>query len=127
MTQTLIEEVKETAIDYLTENECSETYGCDLHHEIFNTDYFCYYTSDCEKYLEQYGIFKAIEKVRDYEKFNFGEVTTDLSDPFKLLNMLVYILGEEVLSNSHTLSNTYWNEYIPESEYKTIIEELEES
>ncbi len=41
--------------------------------------------------------------------------------------MLVYILGEEFLNNSNTLTNTYWNEYIPENEYKTIIEELEES
>ena len=124
MTQTLIEEVKETALDYLKDNECMNTYGCDLHNEIFNTDYFCCYTSDCKKYLEEYGVFKAIEKVQEYEKFNFGEVTTDLSDPFKLLHMLVYILGEEFLSNSHTLNNTYWNEYIPENEYKTIIEEL---
>ena len=65
--------------------------------------------------------------MQEYEKFNFGEVTTDLSDPFKLLNMLVYILGEEFLNNSNTLTNTYWNEYIPENEYKTIIKELEES
>ena len=66
MTQTLIEEVKETAIDYLKDNECNDTYGCDLHNEIFNTDYFCCYTSDCKKYLEQYGVFEAIEKVKDY-------------------------------------------------------------
>ena len=104
MTLTLIEEVKETAIDYLKDNECMNTYGCDLHNEIFNTDYFCCYTSDCKKYLEQYGVFKAIEKVQEYEKFNFGEVTTDLSDPFKLLHMLVYILGEEFLNNSNTFS-----------------------
>ena len=127
MTQTLIEEVKETAIDYLKDNESMNTYGCDLHNEIFNTDYFCCYTSDCKKYLEQYGVFEAIEKVQEYEKLNFGEVRTDLSDPFKLLNMLVYILGEEFLNNSKTLSLTYWNEYIPENEYKTIIEELQES
>ena len=128
MTQTLIEEVKETAIDYLKDNECNDTYGCDLHNEIFNTDYFCCYTSDCKKYLEQYGIFQAIEKVQEYEKLNFGEVTTDLSDPFKWLNMLVYILGRRIFkNNSKTLSLTYWNEYIPENEYKTIIEELQES
>ena len=125
MTQTLIQEVKETAIDYLKDNESMNTYGCDLHNEIFNTDYFCCYTSDCIKYLEEYGVFKAIEKVQKYENFNFGEVTTDLSDPFKLLHMLVYILGEEFLNNSNTITDTYWNEYIPQNEYKTIIEELE--
>ena len=128
MTQTLIKEVRETAIDFLKENsEHSTIYGCDLHHEIFNTDYFCVYTHECKKYLEEYGIFKAIEKVKEYEEFNFGKVTTDLSDPFKLLNMLVYILGEEYLNNSNTLTNELWDIYIPEEKFQVIIEELEES
>ena len=127
MTQTLIEEVKKTAIDYLTENECMNIYGCDLHNEIFNTSYFCNSERDAKNYLESYGVFEAIKEVRDYEKFNFGEVTTDISNPCKLINMLVYIKGEEILYKSNTLTNDYWNEYIPENEYKTIIEELEES
>jgi len=128
MTQTLIKEVKETALDFLKENsEHSTIYGCDLHHEIYNTDYFCVYTSECKKYLEEYGVFKAIEKVKEYEQFNFGEVTTDLSDPFKLLNMLVYILGEEYLNNSNTLTNELWDIYIPQEKFQVIIEELKES
>ena len=127
MTQTLIEEVKETAIDYLKDNVCDDTYGCDLHHEIFNTSLFCNSEKDAKNYLESYGVFEAIKEVREYEKFNFGEVTTDISNPCKLINMLVYIKGEEILYKSNTLTNTYWNEYIPENEYKTIIEELEES
>ena len=101
----LLKEVKNQAIDYLTDNQDIETYGCDLHHEIFNTDYFCYYDSEAKKYLENYGIFQAIEEVTEYEKFNFGEVTTDISNPCKLINMLVYIKGEKLLSNSTTLNN----------------------
>jgi len=123
----LLQEVKEQAIDYLKNNQDLETYGCDLHNEIFNTDYFCVYTSDAKKYLETYGVFKAIEEVTEYEKFNFGEVTTDIADPCKLINMLVYIKGEEVLNNSKTLNNDYWNEYVPSEEYKNIIEEIENS
>ena len=53
----LLKEVKNQAIDYLTDNQDIETYGCDLHNEIFNTDYFCVYTSDAKKYLENYGIY----------------------------------------------------------------------
>ena len=128
MTQTLIKEVKETAIDFLKENsEHLSIYGCDLHHEIFNTDYFCCYTHECKKYLKEYGVFEAIEKVKEYEELSFGEVTTDLSDPFKLLNMLVYILGEEYLNNSNTLTNELWNIYIPEEKFQVIIDELKES
>ena len=125
MTQTLIKEVKETAIDFLKENsEHATIHGCDLHNEIFNTDYFCVYTNECKKYLEEYGVFEAIEKVKEYEEFNFGEVTTDLSDPFRLLNMLVYILGEEYLNNSNTLINELWDIYIPEEKFQVIIDEL---
>ena len=123
----LLKEVKEQAIDYLTDNQDIETYGCDLHHEIFNTDYFCYYDSEAKKYLENYGIFQAIEEVTEYEKFNFGEVTTDISNPCKLINMLVYIKGEEILYKSDTLTNYYWNEYVPSEEYKNIIDEIENS
>ena len=123
----LLKEVKEQAIDYLKDNQDIDTYGCDLHHEIFNTDYFCCYTSDAEEYLNSYGIFEAIREVTEYEKFNFGEVTTDISNPCKLINMLVYIKGEELLSNSTTLNNDYWNDYIPSEEYKNIIEEIKNS
>ena len=123
----LLKEVKEQAIDYLKDNQDIETYGCDLHHEIFNTDYFCYYTSEAKDYLNSYGIFQAIEEVTEYEKFNFGEVRTEIYDPVKLLNMLVYIKGEELLSNSTTLNNDYWNDYIPSEEYKNIIDEIENS
>ena len=123
----LLKEVKEQAIDYLKDNQDIETYGCDLHHEIFNTDYFCYYTSEAKDYLNSYGIFQAIEEVTEYEKFNFGEVRTEIYDPVKLLNMLVYIKGEELLSNSTTLNNDYWNDYIQSEEYKNIIDEIENS
>jgi len=123
----LLEEVKEQAIDYLKDNQDLNTYGCDLHHEIFNTDYFCNSQKDAKKYLENYGVFQAIEEVTDYEKFNFGEVTTEISDPVKLINMLVYIKGEELLNNSKTLINEFWNNYIPSEEYKNIIEEIENS
>ena len=123
----LLEEVKEQAIDYLKDNQDIQTYGCDLHHEIFNTDYFCYYTSEAKKYLETYGVFQAIEEVTEYEKFNFGEVTTQIYDPVKLINMLVYIKGEELLNNSKTLTNEFWDCYIPSEEYKNIIEEIENS
>jgi len=123
----LLKEVKDQAIDYLTDNQDLETYGCDLHHEIFNTSYFCNSEKDAKNYLESYGVFEAIKEVRDYEKFNFGEVTTDISNPNKLINMLVYIKGEEILYKSNTLTNDYWNDYIPSEEYKNIIEEIKNS
>jgi len=72
-------------------------YYCDLHNEVFNTDYYIIGTYQAKEALKKYGVFEAIEKVQTYEKDNFGEIYTDLSDPEKLINMLYYIIGEEVL------------------------------
>ena len=123
----LLNEVKEQAIDYLKDNQDIDTYGCDLHNEIFNTSYFCNSEKDAKKYLEDYGVFQAIEEVTQYEKFHFGEVTTDISNPCKLINMLVYIKGEEILNKSNTLTVDYWNQYVPNEEYKNIIEEIQDN
>jgi len=72
-------------------------YYCDLHNEVFNTNYYVIGTHQAKKALKEYDVFEAIEKVQTYEKNNFGEIYTDLSDPEKLVNMLYYIIGEEVL------------------------------
>ncbi len=73
-------------------------YYCDLHNEVFNTDYYIIGTYRAKEALNEYDVFEALNKVQTYEKDNFGEVYTDLSDPEKLINMLYYIIGEEVLS-----------------------------
>jgi len=72
-------------------------YYCNLHNEVFNTDYYIIGTYQAKEALKEYDVFEAIEKVQTYEKDNFGEICTDLSDPEKLINMLYYIIGEEVL------------------------------
>src|SRR4030042_4381161 len=74
-------------------------YGCDLHNEIFNTDYFIIGTWKAEDWLKDNGgVFNAIHEIQDYENSNFGQISTDLSDAEKVVNMYVYILGEEILS-----------------------------
>ena len=72
-------------------------YYSDLHHEVFNTDYYIIGTHQAKEALKEYDVFEAIEKVQTYEKYNFGKIYTDLSNPEKLVNMLYYIIGEEVL------------------------------
>jgi hypothetical protein len=89
------EEAREAIIEALKDGYSG--YYCDLHNEIFNTDYYIIGTYEAKKALEKYGVFDAIEKVQIYEQENFGEVYTDLSNPEKLVNMLYYIIGEEVL------------------------------
>ena len=92
--QEMREEAREDIIEAL---QGYSGYYSDLHNEVFNTDYYIIGSYNAKKALEEFGIFEAIEKVQAYEKDNFGEVITDLSDPEKLVNALYYIIGEEVL------------------------------
>jgi len=93
--QEMRKEAKEAIIEALQDGYSG--YYCDLHNEVFNTDYYIIGTYQAKKALEEYGVFEAIKKVQTYEKQNFGIVITDLSDPEKLVNALYYIIGEEVL------------------------------
>ena len=84
--------------DKLESDNCGiDTYGWhDLHHELCNTDYFM--IGQIPSYKQFLGIyaFEAIEMVRDYEQSNFGEASTDLSEPERAENMLAYVIGEYV-------------------------------
>ena len=102
---------------YFTKNEALEDikevlesyngYYCDLHNEVFNTNYYIVGTYEAEKALEQYGTFEAIRKIQEYENDNFGEVLTDLSDPEKIANMLYYIIGNEAIQDLYEYSETF--------------------
>ena len=103
-------------------------YYCDLHDEVFNTDYYIIGTYEAKEALNQYDVFKAIEKVKDNEELNFGEVTTDISDPEKLANMLYYIVGEDVISDMYEIEefNDNCNYLATEETNAIIVEQLKE-
>ena len=68
----------------------------DAHHELFNTQYYVIGTYDATQWLGTLA-FDAIAFITDYEQDNFGEVFTDLSRPEAVVNMVAYIIGEQVL------------------------------
>ena len=119
------DEIKQHAIDYLKENRdyCTE-YGCDLHHQIFNMDYYIIGTYQAKEWMGEKA-FDCIGDIQEYEKDNFGEVNTDLGDPERVVNMYAYIVGEAVLNESQTLQDNWDNRLDPEL-IDQIIEELEE-
>jgi len=76
----------------------------ELHNEIFNTDYYVAYYDEAKEWLGDFT-FDAIDKIKEYEESNFGEVTTDLSDAVKVVNMYVYIIGEELIYENPKYNN----------------------
>jgi len=128
-------EILNKILDAIANGQLDNVDICEVNHHVFNTDYFIIGYYEAEKWLiDHYGIFNAIDKIKEYEEDNFGAVSTDLSNSVKVVNMLVYILGDEVLQEFQTLLN-YWGEKMtPEllealknevvAEIPTVIEEL---
>ena len=121
-----VSELVEFTKDRLNElKDYASIHGCDLHNEIFNTDYYIIGTYKAEQWLLKDGIFYVIETIREYEQDNFGEVNTDFSNAENVVNMFVYILGELILQESEILSDN-WDSILESEQYDQIIEELEE-
>jgi len=125
--QEMREEARAAIIEALRDGY--DGYYCDLHHEVFNTGYYIIGTWKAKKALEEYDVWEAIDKVQTYEKEIFGEVITDLFDPEKLVNMLFYIIGEEVLFEMMDGIEAWeenWSNRADEETNARILEELGE-
>jgi len=121
------EKAREAIIDVLEDGYSG--YYWDLHNEVFNTNYYTIWTYEAKKALEEYGLWDAIEKVQTYERENFGKVYTDLSDPIKLINMLYYIIGEEVLDEimgGVEVWNENWNKVATDETNAEILKQIKE-
>jgi len=119
-------EAREAIIETLKDGYSG--YYCDLHNEVFNTDYYIIGTYEAKKALEEYGVFEALEKIQTYEDFNFGKICTDLSDPEKVVNMLYYIIGEEVLfeiMDDVEVLNENWNNIATDEINAEILKAIE--
>ena len=127
--ETLKEDVKNYIIQQLNDDVGLDEHISDLHHYLLNQDYFIIGYYKAEQWLKKDSIFNAIEKIKDYEQTNFGQVSTDLSCSEKVANMLAYILGEEILYNNDTfnLFNKFHNQYLDEDKRDLLIHSLEES
>tara|TARA_Y100000114_G_scaffold54859_1_gene50135 strand:- start:872 stop:1354 length:483 start_codon:yes stop_codon:yes gene_type:complete len=94
-----IEEIQEDLFNFpCTSNWLTIGWG-ELHYYLFNEDYFLIGYYNCKKWLGD-NLLNAINLIKDYELFNFGEVSSDLSSSEDIANMTAYILGEEILSES---------------------------
>jgi hypothetical protein len=96
-----VEEIRDYILDTIGDYVGME-YAEDLHHEMFNTDYYIVGIYQAKKWCED-SVFDIIETIKEYENDNFGEVNTDFSSPEHVVNMYVYIVGERLLSECFNL------------------------
>lgn len=94
------EEIKETLLDNLDVYEDIDSYTFeDVFNDLFNSDYYIIGYREAEDALKEYGIFKALEEVQEFDVENFGEWDTDYTDPEKVANMLEYIHASEYMQD----------------------------
>lgn len=94
------EEIKETLLDNLDVYEDIDSYTFeDVFNNLFNSDYYIIGYREAEDALKEYGIFKALEEVQEFDVENFGEWDTDYTDPEKVANMLEYIHASEYMQD----------------------------
>ena len=99
----------------------------DLHHYLLNEDFFIIGTYKAKQWLGS-EVFDVIETIREYEQSNFGQVSTDFSDPEKVANMIAYILGEEILSDSDVYQQLQKDgDTLDEIDLDNLAEDLKES
>jgi hypothetical protein len=124
------EEMKAEAIEDIIETLKNgfDGYYCDLHNEVFNTDYYIIGTEMAKDALREYDVFDAIELVQKYEKEQFGEVYTNLGNPEKLVNMLYYIIGDEVICAMNDIEefSNNWNDRADDETNAIIVKKLKE-
>ena len=107
--------------------ECGYSgYLCELHNEVFNTDYYETYNPAAKKWFDEYdlSVFDVVDEIITYEKDNFGEVNTDFSNPCAVLNMYWYIIGDEVmqeLMDGSPECDELWNCQLDENEAKFVL------
>ena len=129
------EDVKEYILDQLKDelrhineddNFSSGVMNCDgaeLPNRFLNENYFIIGTRKAKQWLGD-QTFEAIEKIREYEQDNFGEVSTKFDCPQSVANMLAYVLGEEILQSSDHLNKYCWDRLLNAHSLKIIASQL---
>ena len=97
-TQSIKKELKEYIEDHISNYGVEYADDQDLHHQLFNQDYYVIGYYQAEQWLKKHNVsvFDGIQFVQEYEKDNFGETQT-YDNAEKLVNMIAYIIGEELI------------------------------
>ncbi len=127
MKETIIADAKNAIIEML---DGYVGYYCDIHDYVFNSDYYIIGEYESKRFLEEFGVFDALDMVRNYELDNFGEIYTDFSSAEKIVNMLYYIVSYNLLMELEEISETFrenWNNQADDETNEKILEEISEA
>ena len=91
----IFETVKSALVDNIA--SLNRPYAFDLHNELYGAQQHYIYYADDEDVTAELDVWECIGAVQKYEQDQFGEVYTPLSDACRVENMVVSIMGYELL------------------------------
>ena len=109
MNNTIKTELRYNLIEYIKQCDDDRTDFEELHHEVFNEDYYIIGYYQASEWLKSHDVdaFKAIAYVLEQEENHFGESSLKPSDmnSERIVNLLVYFAAFDIMPNCN-LSNT---------------------
>lgn len=87
-----------------------------FHQDQFNSDFYIIGTYQAKEWLTEKDVFNCIDIVQEWEREVFGELQSDLSNPEKLASLVMYSVGERMLTDlADRLDIDYHSELTPEN------------
>ena len=118
----IFETVKSALVDCIT--SLDRPHAGDLHASLYNeTQHYIYYANAKEAAAE-IDVWECIGAVQKYEQDQFGEVYTPLSDACRVVDMVVYILGEALLQAIYEGTEYFdekWDEQLSDDDLAAML------
>ena len=101
MKESIKEELTQYVLDLYKDEVLTEENRKEWHHLAFNEDYYLIGYYDCSEWLKKHDIdpYDAIAICQDYEIEMFGKLQPIYGNSETIVNMLVFIYGEEIIND----------------------------
>ena len=123
----IFETVQSALVDNIT--SLDRPYACNLHNELYSEQQHYIYYAHAKEATAELDIFECIGVVQKYEQDQFGEVYTRLSDACHVVNMVVSIMGYELLDAIYSDTEYFgdkWNDQLSDDDLQAMLTLAEE-
>ena len=105
MRTTIKNELTDYINDLINDGVLTNDNKDDWHFHAFNEDYYIIGYYNASEWLKRHNIdsFEAIQICNQYEIDNFGETSNKYDNSESVVNMLVYIYGEQLINELETI------------------------
>ena len=123
----IFETVKSALVDVLT--TLDRPYAFDLHNELYGAQQHYIYYASAKEATAEISVWECIGAVQKYEQDQFGEVYTPLADACRVADMVVSIMGYELLDAIYGDTRYFgdkWNDQLSTDDLAAMLTLAEE-